>query len=500
MEMTGSRYQEDSPHIGLAGTMHAEPIPRDFIFALLVALILPLVLGIFAHSVLKWIRTIFFYTIMLFPLLVLYRIVWEWAQNDIPFLNSIVRFLRPVPPGAIYGNDLKRRGVPWVTMGLITLNILIYWTVPWSVKDRLLFFPKGNPDGLDIAVSFFAAAFLHANWSHVGFNMLFLWGFGSSLEPRLGWLRFAAYYLTAIVGSHVLVLVLLWLKAQNLGNPGLISHFHSLGASGAVSGIMGLFVVRCYFARVSMSVPLIMLPLSWPALSVFSFPMRLQAPALVGLFFAVDVAGSVVKFHGEAVRVNYWAHAGGYLTCMVIGLLLGLHREAGEDAAKTKAARFTKSEGRSGDAEVKYHQVLVYTPDDIEALTFLFQRHHARQSSQSGLYFARLLQAATMADVRSAAALCREYIPLYLSHVPAALVARLGLYLFRNGETGPARHLLERAADADGPWQAKAMLVLAQIFISLDNTDSARTILRQVMERFSGTLFDAEARRLLDEE
>ena len=137
---------------------------------------------------------------------------------------------------------------------------------------------------------------------------------------------------------------LLTIQASQLNQPELMSEFHSLGASGAVSGIMGIFIVRCFFAQISFSVPLLMIPI--PILNFFSFPIRIQAPILVGLFFTFDLAGSVNQYNLSSGHVNYWSHVGGYLTCIVIGILMGLHREVDNDIAKTKSARFRKIEGR----------------------------------------------------------------------------------------------------------------------------------------------------------
>jgi hypothetical protein len=110
-----------------------------------------------------------------------------------------------------------------------------------------------------------------------------------------------------------------------------------------------------------------------------------------------------------------------------------------------------------------------------------------------------LLTALAAKDLAKAAALCREHFPRYVPDVSSDLLARLGFYFFRNAELIPARLCLERAADSEGPWQPKAMLVLAQTFEALENASRARQILERVTARFSGTLFEKEARRLLSE-
>jgi membrane associated rhomboid family serine protease len=484
---------------GLNKTKKNAQIPSGFALSLAVALVFPVLIGLFARTVVNGIRVIFLIIIFFFPLVMLCRMLWDWTQNNDSILSILLRYLRPVPPGAIFSNDLKRRGLPLVTICIIAVNCIVFVLVPDSAKSRYVFLPVGNPTGTAIVLSVFTSAFLHQGFRHLLFNMLFLWGFGSSLETRLGWRRFSFFYLAAIIGSTLLVYVMLTIQSQRLGRPELIAHFHSLGASGAIAGIMGLFVVRCFFARVDFSMPILAIPVPWAALGFFSFPLRLQAPVLVGFFFALDISGSVAQFHQAGGHVNYWAHVGGYLSCIVIGLLLGLHREAGPDAAKTRAGRFAIDTYRAADAEAGYHQVLASEPYDLEALAFVFERRHRCGSTKAGYSFARLLAALAAKDLAKAAALCREHFPRYLSNVPLDLRARLGLYFFRNAELIPARLCLERAADSQGPWQPKAMLVLAQTFSALDNTSLARQILEKVADRFSGTLFESEARRLLSE-
>ena len=77
------------------------------------------------------------------------------------------------------------------------------------------------------------------------------------------------------------------------------------------------------------------------------------------------------------------------------------------------------------------------------------------------------------------------------------LLARFGFFFYRHAEWVPARTCLERAAESEGPWQPKSMLVLAQAFIALENENLAGQILEKVVSQFPGTLFDDEAGRLL---
>jgi membrane associated rhomboid family serine protease len=419
-------------HIKMSGNFS-----REFTTSLLAAIVIPLFLGLFARSIANWLYDVFFFIVLIFPFYILIRMIWEWIQEDKTALQILFRYVRPLPPGAIYNNELKQEGFPWITTGIIIINSIVFLLLPESWKDGLVFLPIGDPTVYERLFSVLTSAFLHADFSHLGFNMLFLWGFGSTLESRLGWKRFAGCYLAAIIGSNILVYLLLTIQASQLNQPELISEFHSLGASGAVSGIMGIFIVRCFFAQISFSVPLLMIPI--PILNFFSIPFRIQAPILVGLFFTFDLAGSVNQFNLSGGHVNYWSHVGGYLTCIIIGISMGLHRETALDIAKTKSARYRRQECQSAETESSYNQLLTYEPENLEALNYLFTRHHQRNSSEAGKYFSRLLESSSTSDIKNAVELSREYLPRYLSDVSPKLAVRLGIHFFNNADLIPAR-------------------------------------------------------------
>ena len=470
---------------------------RDFISALTIAVIIPLLLGLFARPIAIWLYAAFIFIIVIFPIYILFRMIWEWTQEDKSITHILSRYLRPLPPGAIYNNDLKQKVFPFVTVGLIVLNTLIYLFILDSLKDRYCFLPIGDASVFAKFLSVFTSAFLHADLCHLGFNMLFLWGFGSTLESRLGWKRYTGCYFAAIIGSKILVYLLLTIQSSKLNNPELIKEFHSLGASGAVSGIMGLFIVRCFFARVSFSVPLLMLPI--PVLNFISLPMRIQAPFLIGLFFALDLIGGIDQFNLGDSNINYWSHVGGYLTCITIGISFGMHREVDSDIVKTKSARYRNEKCRSAEAETHYHKVLTYEPENLEALNYIFIRHHQRNSSEAGKYFSRLLESSSTSDFKNAVELSREYLPRYLSDVSPKLAVRLGIYFFNNADLIPARYLLERAASHEGPWQPKSMLLLAKTFQGLGNIDMYKSLLKEICIVFKETQFNKEAKKLIDE-
>jgi membrane associated rhomboid family serine protease len=474
--------------------------PDGFTAAVVAALIIPLVLGVCFRPLLSGFRTIIYLVFFLFPAFIFARILWEWIQEEQSLGVSFFRYIKPIPSDFfIYGNDLKKNGFPLVTVSIVLINSIIFIWLPGQWYEQLIFFPVEDFGGLHVFSTIVTCAFLHADLEHLFFNMVFLWIFGCALETKIGWKKYIGYYFAAVFGSNILAYVLLNIQAWYFDSQDIINNYHSLGASGAISGIMGLFVVRCFFARLKMSIPLIMIPFPSVALGLFSFPIRVQAPILVGFFFAIDLSGSVDQFNQQAGGVDYWAHVGGYLTCMTLGILMGLHREAGGDAIKAKAERLSLDELSKAEAEVSYQKILETEPENLEALNFIFTRQHKRGAKEAGPTFTQLLVATSKNDFMQVISLCREYLPRYLANVPSDLLARVGFHFFRNADLIRARYCLEWSAETEGPWQPKSMMMLAQTFAALENKNYAKQILEKVIAQFPGTMFVDEANRLMAE-
>ena len=212
------------------------------------------------------------------------------------------------------------RTFPLVTVGLIALNVVVFFSVAqgFSIPQEAAFHYGAIPcDVLSRCPSLSAqldqafgaqpsilnvltSMFMHADVFHVGFNMLFLWVFGNNVEDRLGKVRFALFYLVcglAAAFAHILV------------NPS--SAIPTIGASGAVSGVLGAYAILWPGATIISLVPVFL----------FFFSVRTPAWLMIGLWFVVQLLGSAAGFGQGAADgggVAYLAHVGGF----VAGLLL----------------------------------------------------------------------------------------------------------------------------------------------------------------------------------
>lgn len=201
---------------------------------------------------------------------------------------------------------------PIVTVALIAINILVfiyeyslganldnflnrYGMTPYEITTGASLYPRGS---LPIYATLISSMFLHAGILHVGGNMLFLWIFGNNVEDSMGRLRFVAFYLmSGLVASF----------AQIAVEP--LSQIPNVGASGAIAGVLGGYLLLYPRARVT---TLVFLGI---------FITFVELPAVVVLFFwiVLQVAAGVAGLYQTAADggVAYFAHIGGF----VAGLL-----------------------------------------------------------------------------------------------------------------------------------------------------------------------------------
>jgi len=146
----------------------------------------------------------------------------------------------------------------------------------------------------------FTSMFLHGGWLHIIGNMWFLWIFGANVEDRMGHFRFLAFYFICGIAAAAL---------QCLTNLG--STLPTVGASGAISGVMG-----AYFALFPTSRLLVMVP-------VFIFPFFFELPAVLYLafWFLLQLFSGTIALSEASAQVGgvaFWAHVGGFATGIVL--------------------------------------------------------------------------------------------------------------------------------------------------------------------------------------
>lgn len=193
---------------------------------------------------------------------------------------------------------------PYIVYALIAANILIFLGYVGIMDDarlinRLYFdyaiIPARISDGIAFE-TLVTSMFLHGGWMHLAGNMLFLWIFGDNLEDEMGHLPFLLFYLVSGIGAGLVHIV--------IAPDSLVP---TIGASGAIAGVMGGYLLMFPKARVDILLILIVY------FRVFTIP----AFVMLGVWLGLQFLGSLSS-NPDSGGVAYWAHTGGF----GIGLLL----------------------------------------------------------------------------------------------------------------------------------------------------------------------------------
>jgi membrane associated rhomboid family serine protease len=225
-------------------------------------------------------------------------------------------------------DDAPRRGVPLATYLLIALNVAVFLveiSLPKPILEEVISLfgvvparftdpTWPNPWGSFKYLTLFTCMFFHGGWIHLIGNMWTLWIFGDNVEDRMGSLRFVVFYFLCGLAASLVHIYM---------------HPHStvptIGASGAISGVLGAYYALFPLARIVVLIP------------IFIFPFFFELPAVLYLawwFFIQLFSGTLSVVHDEIVGgVAWWAHVGGFVTGLLIHRIfcLGRRRSVWQD-------------------------------------------------------------------------------------------------------------------------------------------------------------------------
>jgi len=209
-----------------------------------------------------------------------------------------------------------RRSFPAMTLLLILANVVVFFyqislspragnalVMTLGLVPARIQFALTGAHHVTLAQAFvplFTCMFLHGRWMHIIGNMWFLWIFGGNVEDRFGSLPYLLFYLVCGLGSGISQVIFSW-----------GSNIPSIGASGAISGVLGAYLALFPGSRILTLVPLFII---W-------FTARIPAFVFILLWFLVQfVSGIGTLAMANAGGVAWWAHVGGFL----VGLLIAM--------------------------------------------------------------------------------------------------------------------------------------------------------------------------------
>lgn len=211
------------------------------------------------------------------------------------------------------GDKNPLRSTPFVTWILVAANVAVFLAYAFKPEGQVQAIVDTwalRPDRWSDVKTLFSSMFLHGGWAHLAGNMLFLYIAGDNVEDRLGHLAFLGFYLAAglaAAAAHVFY-------AYEM-NPGMLA-VPVVGASGAISGVMGAYLVFFPGSKIKF--------ILW--LFIFIRPFTLPAWGALGMWVASQVL--LAKAHldgvveGQAAMVAVFAHLGGFVFGLGVAALL----------------------------------------------------------------------------------------------------------------------------------------------------------------------------------
>ncbi len=216
------------------------------------------------------------------------------------------------------------RTFPVVNISIIVICSLV-WLYEWKLSGKVIITLEGPINAMEVFIRQFGLVpiqvlqqpytllthmFLHGSWFHIIGNMWFLWVFGDNVEDRLGKFRYIIFYILCGLGAAIVQTLISILFGGG--------HVPMVGASGALSGVLGAYMRMFPQARILALVP------------IFFFLTFMEIPAIVfiGLWFFIQLVNGIVSLPLVGLGgVAWWAHIGGFVTgYLLIDKFLGGRR------------------------------------------------------------------------------------------------------------------------------------------------------------------------------
>jgi len=209
-------------------------------------------------------------------------------------------------------DDNPTETVPLFTVGLIAACVAVFlWQLglgeeggmralySFGLVPAVLFDHVALPEALarvPASATLITSMFMHGGWGHLLGNLLYLWIFGNNIEDRFGHLRFLLFYLLCGVAAAL---------AQAL--PDTASQVPMVGASGAISGVLGAYLLLFPQARVLVVIPI----------GLYPYTVRLPALVVLGFWFLLQLVSQLASEPGQG-GIAFRAHIGGFVAGMAL--------------------------------------------------------------------------------------------------------------------------------------------------------------------------------------
>ncbi len=372
------------------------------------------------------------------------------------------------------GTNLNLKNFPWVTITLLFANWIIF--IPFSRNLYSIDFWISryfcSVPGDQYPWQLITSMFFHADFLHILFNSLFLLVFGPPVEDKLGWKDYVFLYFITGISANLLhgMMYGIFLR-EELFIP-------SLGASGAISGVMGVYLYRCYYSKIKFMIDLFL-------------PFRIKLPAFIilPLWFARDFMGGIDSIRGIGQNVAFWAHVGGFAAGFGACKYLHYEVQARKEKMEFVAETTLKSYVGYGEGIKAAEKLLETDPDNPELHLRLAEvKTRWRASLEGKAHYEKAIKLLLEKEPQKAMEVFIEYWGKYLNVLEARHQVRLSLLLGRNGNIDLSALTLQTLINSDQPLDIhmeEAYLNLGKIYREqLKRGDLARYVYERYLLKF----------------
>lgn len=423
--------------------------------------------------------------IILLPLFLIFALMAKALTSGEPFRSLLREHITLIP--FMHAEGEEKPFIPRLTILLILLNILVHYLLKllpsseWAaVVGRLGFVPIVKTWWTAL-ISPVTSIFIHSSQGHLWGNMAFLWAFGPAVEERVGGRWFTILYLlTGVTGS----LIELFIYHQFLN-----TEVFGLGASGAISGIMGVFMVRCYFKKV-------IIPL--PFFGIFFYRFHVNSLIPLGFFLLRDVMGGARQLEGSGSSIGYWGHVGSIAAGALLAFVFKQHGAAIQEKYTSLGIKALDDPNSHMDGERALNYALELDPKNEAAILALARKKARYHHAEGREFYEKVIQLNLRNHPKRAAEFYKEYLSTYNSMLAPSLQYRISEILKRQGDLEGAVRSLEMIVDSvivSAPLQEKAFNQLVSLLVEGGLHDAARHRLNQFEARFPASSMLSVARK-----
>ena len=420
--------------------------------------------------------------VIILPSLFLGFILLKSIDTGRGFLDTLRDYCTFIPVHYAEGESLLERRFN-ATYALILINVLIHYLIElWGPQTRELvasYFAclPGHLKIWNVALSPLTAMFLHGDAEHLWGNMVFLWVFGLVLERRIGWKKFLLIYFFTGLFSSIITPYLHIVLFQNW--------YSALGASGAISGIMGAFAFRLFYKRMVFPFPVLGL---FSLLFGLNLKVRMNSLMVVMIYFFFDFYGSLSQLSGKSLGVDYLGHLSATILGMYLASRLKFEDVAVEEMMLERALAAVDEKGNNQLAEKLFQLLLEKNPERWEAMVPLARIKNRFGPTEEGerLYL-KAISLIIDSKPEKASEIFAEYFSLYRRPLEAPKQYLLTEVLERLGKSSLAARALEILADdptTPESWRPRILYRAARLLEKQEFYEAACYRYEQLLQKY----------------